>query len=86
MRHESGRFARHPRFRFVVFNMPVRRSAMSRVDFFVKNRNDRDISADELRAAFESDAPEARKLAQDITRHFTPFVALSPTRIPATPT
>lgn len=68
IKHESGRFARHPRFRYVVFNTIMRRQASNSSGFFVRQRPGlRNPTADELREAFQNNDPEAESLIHSIT-------------------
>jgi hypothetical protein len=70
MKYHDGRFARHPRFRYVVFNTIMRRQASAKAGFNVKQKTvqGRDVTADDLRAAFEDDSPESEALLNSITR------------------
>ncbi|EED12765.1 conserved hypothetical protein [Talaromyces stipitatus ATCC 10500] len=70
MKFHDGRFARHPRFRYVVFNTMMRQQANTKASFFVKQKtkDGREITADDLRLAFEDDAPEGEALLNSITR------------------
>ena len=69
MKHESGRLARHPRFRYVVFNTIMRHQASKSSGFYVRRFADRpDISLDELQSMFDCDDPESRALLQSVTR------------------
>jgi helitron helicase-like protein/uncharacterized protein DUF6570/PIF1-like helicase len=68
IKHESGRFARHPRFRYVVFNTIMRRQVSNTAGFFVKSRPGQpNPTADELREAFQNNDPEAASLLRSIT-------------------
>ena len=57
----NGRFARHPRFRYVVFNTIIRKQVNTRAGFFVKKApsNRVEMTLKDLRAAFETDSSEA---------------------------
>lgn len=68
MRHESGIFARHPRFRYVMFNMYMRRKALRTAGFYVSRQNGPPPTLDELRAAFlqSTDEPEAARIVSSI--------------------
>ncbi|KAJ9492798.1 hypothetical protein VN97_g425 [Penicillium thymicola] len=49
IKHESARFAQHPRFRFVVFNTIMRHQAAKSAGFYVRRQADRpDITIEEL--------------------------------------
>ena len=49
IKHESGRFAQHPRFRFVVFNTIMRHQAAKSAWFYVRRQAGRpDITIEEL--------------------------------------
>jgi hypothetical protein len=66
----DGRFARHPRFRYVAFNTLMRRQINTRSSFFVKHRpNDRLVDIEDLRQAFNNDDPEAQALLNSIVRY-----------------
>jgi hypothetical protein len=69
MRHRDGRFARHPRFRFVVFNTWMRSTVNRKSSYFVKHTNQGHVSLDELRAAFDSNDPECKRLLNSIVKH-----------------
>ncbi|KAM5357383.1 hypothetical protein ACJZ2D_016323 [Fusarium nematophilum] len=72
MRWHDGRFARHPTFRFVVFNTLMRSQARSRSKFFVKQHDGRQqpLTREQLIQALEhSEDPEAQALINSITRH-----------------
>ena len=69
-KYHDGRFARYPRFRYVVFNTIMRKQINIRAGFFVR-RGDDDRSTmifDDLRAAFKKDYPESEALVNSITR------------------
>ncbi|EED14666.1 hypothetical protein TSTA_041440 [Talaromyces stipitatus ATCC 10500] len=70
MKFHDGRFARHPRFRYVVFNTMMRQQANTKASFFIKQKtkDGHQITADDLRLAFEDDAPEGEALLNSITR------------------
>jgi Helitron helicase-like domain at N-terminus len=71
LKYHDGRFARHPRFRFVVFNTMMRRKVSTQAVFFVKKHinasHNSTVTADDLRVAFEEDTPESKKLLSHIT-------------------
>ncbi|EED14664.1 conserved hypothetical protein [Talaromyces stipitatus ATCC 10500] len=70
MRFDDYRFARHPRLRYVVFNTMMRQQANTKAGFFVKQRTagGQEITAEQLRAAFEEDTPEGDALINSISR------------------
>ncbi|EED13560.1 hypothetical protein TSTA_098170 [Talaromyces stipitatus ATCC 10500] len=70
MKFDDGRFARHPRFRYVVFNTMMRQQANKKAGFFVKQRiaGGQEVTAEQLRAAFEEDTPEGEALVNSISR------------------
>ena len=68
MRYHDGRFARHPRWRYVVFNTLMRQQANRRAGFYVRNSDKKEISLDELQEAFEQDTTESAALLQSISR------------------
>jgi hypothetical protein len=68
MKHKYTRFAQHPRFRFVAFNMLMGHQARTSAAFFVKGRPDQNISAEDLRRAFTGPDETAQKLLRSITR------------------
>lgn len=70
LRYRDGRFARHPRFIYAVFNIIMRKQVNTRARFFYKRSSAQcqGLTVDDLRAAFESDAPEAQSLLNSLTR------------------
>ncbi|KAF5709878.1 ATP-dependent DNA helicase [Fusarium globosum] len=69
MKFHDGRFARQPRFPYVAFDTLMRQQVNQRSSFFIKKdglRTDVDIA--HLRAAFDSDTPEAKSLLNSIIR------------------
>jgi Helitron helicase-like domain at N-terminus/Domain of unknown function (DUF6570)/PIF1-like helicase/DNA helicase Pif1, 2B domain len=69
MRWHDGRFARHPTFRFVAFNMLMRYAVTARSQFFVKHSSAGVPSREDLLAAIASpDSPESQALIRVITR------------------
>jgi hypothetical protein len=71
LKYHDGRFAKHPRFRYVVFNTIMRKQVNTRASFFVKrpaNVDRAEMTLDDLRAAFETDSEEAQALINSITR------------------
>ena len=60
MKYYDGRFARHPRFRYVVFNTLIRDAVNSRSRYFTK-RSDRNYTYEELQQVFSEDEPEATR-------------------------
>jgi hypothetical protein len=71
MRWHDGRFARHPTFRFVVFNTLMRSQARARSNFFVKQHHGmhQPLTREQLIQALEhSEDPEAQALISSITR------------------
>jgi hypothetical protein len=71
-KYYDRRFARHLRFRYVIFNIIMRKQVDTRAGFFIrKDDNDRSIiTFDDLRAVFEDNSPESEKLINLITRFF----------------
>jgi hypothetical protein len=59
--HCSGRFAQHPRFCYVVFNTLMRIQVNTKSSFFVRKLHpeQKDLSIDDLRAAFEDDSGQS---------------------------
>ncbi len=54
--YHDGRFGRHPRWRFLVFNMIMRRKAASAARFYVSKASGlKDLSREELTAALQDD-------------------------------
>ena len=68
MKYHDGRFARHPRWRYVVFNTLMRKQASERAGYYVRGSERRDVGIEELRDAFEEDTPESRSLLNSVTR------------------
>lgn len=70
MKWHDGRFARHPRFRFVVFNTLMRAQVNTRSSFFVKrSHGSRPVDIAELRAAFEENTVEGQALLNSVVRY-----------------
>jgi len=71
MRWHDGRFARHPRFRFVAFNTLMRRQISTRSTFFCKRHeqlNPEPLDINALKDAFRNETPEGRRLLESIVR------------------
>jgi hypothetical protein len=70
LKYHDRRFARHPRFRYVIFNIIIRKQIDTKAGFFIrKNDNDRStMTFNNLRAAFEDNSPESERLINLITR------------------
>ena len=67
----DGRFARHPRFRFVAFNTLMRRQISTRSTFFCKRHeqlNPEPLDINALKDAFRNETPEGRRLLESIVR------------------
>jgi hypothetical protein len=69
MRYRDGRFARHPRFRFVAFNTLMRSTVNAKSSYFVKHTPQGQVSLDELRAAFDSNSRDSKQLLNSIVKH-----------------
>jgi ATP-dependent DNA helicase PIF1 len=69
--HKSARFAQHPRFRYVVFNTVMRMQVNTKAGFFVQKMHPehKDLTVEDLRAAFNNDTEELEKMLQSITRY-----------------
>jgi ATP-dependent DNA helicase PIF1 len=69
--YKDGQFQRHPRFRYVIFNTIMREQVNTKASFFVNkiNPQQKDLSLDNLRQAFEDDSPESAAILNSITRH-----------------
>jgi ATP-dependent DNA helicase PIF1 len=69
--HCSGRFAQHPRFCYVVFNTLMRIQVNTKSSFFVRKLHpeQKDLSIDDLRAAFEDDSGQSDDIVNSITRY-----------------
>ena len=68
MKYHDGRFARHPRFRYVVFNTLMRQQVNKKSNWFIKKREALDIDA--IKAAFVNpEDPHARRILNSIVRH-----------------
>ena len=68
MKYHDGRFASHPRWRYVVFNTLMQQQTSKRAGFYVRGSAYKDVSIDDLRAAFEEESDESRALLNSITR------------------
>jgi hypothetical protein len=69
--HRSARFAQHPRFRYVVFNTVMRIQVNTKAGFFVQKMHaeHKDLTVEDLRAAFDDDTEESMTMFQSITRY-----------------
>lgn len=70
LKYKDGRFASHPRWRYVVFNTEMRIQTKNSLRFFIKlNPQYQNTTLEDIRAAFEApNNPEARRLLNSITR------------------
>lgn len=70
LKYKDGRFASHPRWRYVVFNTEMRIQTKNSLRFFVKlNLQYQSTILEDIRAAFEApNNPKARRLLNAITR------------------
>ncbi|KAK7592094.1 hypothetical protein V3481_006721 [Fusarium oxysporum f. sp. vasinfectum] len=71
LRWHDGRFARHPTFRFVVFNTLMRAQARAKSSYFVKQHHQRrgPITRDDLLEAFQNpESADAQQLLNSINR------------------
>lgn len=71
LKYKDGRFGRHPRFRYVAFNVLMRRQSDSNAGFYVRQNGahpEGGLTIDELGVAFDEDTPEAEALVNSITR------------------
>ncbi|RKK09790.1 hypothetical protein BFJ67_g18217, partial [Fusarium oxysporum f. sp. cepae] len=71
LRWHDGRFARHPTFRFVVFNTLMRAQARAKSGYFVKQHQQRQglTTRDDLLEAFQNpESAEAQQLLNSINR------------------
>lgn len=71
LRWHDGRFARHPTFRFVVFNTLMRAQARAKSSYFVKQHQQRQgpITRDDLLRAFQdAESAEAQQLLNSVNR------------------
>ncbi|KAF7137062.1 hypothetical protein CNMCM5793_006913 [Aspergillus hiratsukae] len=66
MRYEDGRFAKHPRFRYVLFNTLMRGQASRSAGFYSKQRELPEL--EELQALFENEDPESEAVLRSMTR------------------
>jgi len=71
MKYHDGRFARHPRFRYVVFNTLMRRQVNKKSTYFVnKLSSDDELDVSAIKAAFVTpNDPQAQKLLTSIVRY-----------------
>ncbi|CVL09016.1 uncharacterized protein FMAN_14288 [Fusarium mangiferae] len=69
MKFHDGRFPRRPRFPYVAFDTLMRQQVNQRSSFFIKKDGRRtEVDIAHLRAAFDSDTPEAKSLLNSIIR------------------
>src|SRR2546429_600446 len=66
--YKDGRFAQHPRFRYVVFNTIMRKQVNTCSGFFVRKTGAVDYTLEDLRRAFNDDSVEAQSIINSITR------------------
>lgn len=70
LKHHDGRFAHHPRFRYVCFNTLMRQQVSSCSTFFVKKPgHNRLIDIADIRRAFDDDDAESKALLNSIVCH-----------------
>jgi hypothetical protein len=71
-KYHDGQFARYSRFRYVIFNIIMRKQVNTKAGFFIrKDDNDRSvITFNDLRAVFEDNFPKSERLINLITRFF----------------
>jgi len=69
--YKDGRFARHPRYRYVVFNTMFRKQVNTRAGFFVRKLHPQmnDLTAEDLRHAFEDDSEQSEQLLNSISSY-----------------
>jgi len=68
MRYHDGRFAQHPRFRFVAFNTLMRFQVNKKSSYYVTHNPDAPVDLDELQAAFHTDTREGRAILNSIVK------------------
>lgn len=74
IRWNDGRFARHPRFHFVVFNTLIRKQVNSRSSFFVRKTAPEDgeptrpTTVEEIREAFGDESRRGKALLNQLVR------------------
>jgi ATP-dependent DNA helicase PIF1 len=68
---KSGRFYQHPCFRYAVFNMITHHQINDKAGFFMRKKRlqDKDITIEDLRRAFEEDTPDSAAMLNSITRY-----------------
>jgi ATP-dependent DNA helicase PIF1 len=71
MLYKDMRFAQHPRFRYVAFNMIMRHQIDKKAGFFVRKLDpqNKDLTLDDLRNAFNNDIEESRQILNRVTRY-----------------
>jgi hypothetical protein len=67
---KDGRFAQHLRFRYVAFNILMRRQVNTKSGFFLRKIRPEqgDLTIDDLRLAFQGDTVESQVIINAITR------------------
>jgi len=68
--YKDGRFAKHSRFRYVLFNMLMRRQINTKSGFFVRRIRPEhgDLTLDDLKMAFQDNTVESEAIVNSITR------------------
>jgi ATP-dependent DNA helicase PIF1 len=71
MLYRDMRFAQHPRFRYVAFNPIMRHQINEKAGFFVRKMDpqNKDLTLDDLRNAFNDDSEESRYILNRVTRY-----------------
>jgi hypothetical protein len=69
--YKDGRFAQHPRWRYVVFNTMMRTKVNEKAGFFVNRLHPegKDLTVDDLRQAFQDQTDDSEQLINSITRY-----------------
>jgi ATP-dependent DNA helicase PIF1 len=69
--YRDMRFAQHPRFRYVAFNTIMRHQINEKAGFFVRKLDpqNKDLSLDDLRNAFNDDTEDSRAILNRVTRY-----------------
>jgi ATP-dependent DNA helicase PIF1 len=80
MLYKDMRFAQHPRFCYVVFNTLMRLQINTWAGFFVNNLHpeQKTLTVDQLRDAFNDDSDESRKIINSITRYSASLLGTCP--------
>ena len=83
MKYKDGRFGRHPRWRFLIFNMIMREEVRKTSRLFVSRNSDlKDLDIDELKELLETDETTLPRMSELVWRGFLAHASKSTRRRP----